>query len=181
MDLDRITHPLRLAKGSHQPGSGKGCAMNAISYINGDAQVTDFPACSARPLAALVQSCNDLLAGPGGYLSPDNSLLALELGWRTVGTADVADSVIHAWVAELLTNPTWGSSATPKSLRSKRSSISPSYTATSPRATRHPRLPGTPPIALHALSAGPQTRPDCMPCGPHPSRPQSWTPTTKRR
>ena len=24
MDLDRITRPLRLAKGSHQPGSGKG-------------------------------------------------------------------------------------------------------------------------------------------------------------
>jgi hypothetical protein len=108
MNLNRITHPLRLAKGSHQPGSGKGCAMNAISYINGDAQITDFPACSARPLAALVQSCNDLLAGPDGYLSPDNSLLALELGWQTVGTADVADSVIHAWVAELLTNSTWG-------------------------------------------------------------------------
>jgi hypothetical protein len=34
MDIDRITHPLRLAKGSHQPGSGKGCAMNVISYIN---------------------------------------------------------------------------------------------------------------------------------------------------
>ena len=33
MDIDRITHPLRLAKGSHQPGSGKGCAMNVISYI----------------------------------------------------------------------------------------------------------------------------------------------------
>jgi hypothetical protein len=30
MDIDRITHPLRLAKGSHQPGSGKGCAMNGI-------------------------------------------------------------------------------------------------------------------------------------------------------
>lgn len=82
MNLNRITHPLRLAKGSHQPGSGKGCAMNAISYINGDAQVTDSPACSARPLAAVVQSCNDLLAGPDGYLSPDNSLLALELGCR---------------------------------------------------------------------------------------------------
>jgi len=26
MDFDRITHPLRLASGSHQPGSGKGCA-----------------------------------------------------------------------------------------------------------------------------------------------------------
>ena len=33
MDLDRITHPLRLAKGSQQPGSAKGCAMNVISYI----------------------------------------------------------------------------------------------------------------------------------------------------
>jgi hypothetical protein len=108
MDLDRITHPLRLAKGSHQPGSGKGCAMNVISYINGDTHITDFPDCSARPLSAFVQLCNDLLAGPDDYLSPENSLLALELGWQTVGTADLDDTVIHAWVAELLTNPTWG-------------------------------------------------------------------------
>jgi Protein of unknown function (DUF732) len=35
MDLYRITHPLRLAKGSHQPGSGKGCATNVISHTNG--------------------------------------------------------------------------------------------------------------------------------------------------
>jgi hypothetical protein len=108
MDLERITHPLRLAKGSHQPGSGKGCAMNVISYINGDTHITDFPDCSARPLAAFVQLCNDLLAGPDDYLSPENSLLALELGWETVGTADVDDTVIHAWVAELLASPTWG-------------------------------------------------------------------------
>jgi hypothetical protein len=73
MDLDRITHPLRLARGSHQPGSGKGCAMNVISYVNGDEQITDFPATSARPLASFVQLCNDLLAGPDGYLSPDDS------------------------------------------------------------------------------------------------------------
>ena len=108
IDLDRITHPLRLAQGSHRPGSGKGCAMNAISYINGDTRITDFPTGSARPLAILVQSCNDLLAGPGGYLSPENSLLALELAWQTVGTADVADTVVHAWLAELLANPIWG-------------------------------------------------------------------------
>jgi hypothetical protein len=108
MDLDRITHPLRLAKGSHQPGSGKGCAMNAISYISGDTQITDFPTTSARPLAAFVQLCNDLLAGPDGYLSPENSFLALELGWQTVGTAEVPDTVIHAWVAQLLTSPAWG-------------------------------------------------------------------------
>src|ERR1700730_17138480 len=69
MNTDRITNPLRLAKGSHQPGSGKGCAMNVISYINGDAQITDFPVCSARPLAALVQSCNALLPRPDVYLS----------------------------------------------------------------------------------------------------------------
>jgi hypothetical protein len=108
MDADRITHPLRLAKGSHQPGSGKGCAMNVISYIHGDTNISDFPDCSARPLAAFVQVCNDRLAGPDEYLSPENSFLALELGWQTVGTAGVDDTVIHAWVAELLASPTWG-------------------------------------------------------------------------
>ncbi len=108
MDLDRITHPLRLARGSHQPGSGKGCAMNAISYINGDERITDFPATSARPLASFVQLCNDLLAGPDGFLSPEDSLLVLDLGWLTVGTADVADAVMHTWVAKLLTSPPWG-------------------------------------------------------------------------
>lgn len=108
MDLERITHPLRLARGSHQPESGKGCAMNAISYINGDAQITDFPATSARPLASFVQLCNDLLAGPDGYLSPADSFVVLDLGWLTVGTADVADTVIHTWVTKLLISPPWG-------------------------------------------------------------------------
>lgn len=108
MDLDRITHPLRLARGSHQPGSGKGCAMNAISYINGDTQITDFPASSARPLASFVQLCNDLLAGSDGYLSPEDSCLVLDLGWLTVGTADVAETVIHTWVTKLLISPSWG-------------------------------------------------------------------------
>lgn len=108
MEPDRVTHPLRLASGSHQPGSGKGCAMNAISYISGDEQITDFPATSARPLASFVQLCNDLLAGPDGYLSPQDSLLVLDLGWLTVGTADVADTVMHAWVSNLLTSPPWG-------------------------------------------------------------------------
>jgi hypothetical protein len=108
MDLDRIINPLRLARGTHQPGSGRGCAMNVISYIEGDEQVTDFPASSARPLSLLVQSSNDLLAGPDGYLSPENSVVALDLAWLTVGTAGIADDVVHAWVAELLTNPTWG-------------------------------------------------------------------------
>lgn len=108
MDLDRITHPLRLARGSHLAGSGEGCAMNAISYITGDNEITDYPECSARPLATIVQWCNDLLAGPDGYLSPEDSILALDLGWQTVRTAGAPGTVIHAWVAELLTSPAWG-------------------------------------------------------------------------
>jgi hypothetical protein len=79
MDLYRITHPLRLARGSHQPASGKGCAMNVISYFTGDEQVTDWPTRSARPLSLLVQTSNDLLAGPDGYLLPDDSVLAPDI------------------------------------------------------------------------------------------------------
>jgi hypothetical protein len=82
--------------------------MNAISYINGDERITDFPATSARPLASFVQLCNDLLAGPDGYLSPEDSLVVLDLGWLTVGTADVAETVMHAWVTKLLISPPWG-------------------------------------------------------------------------
>jgi hypothetical protein len=111
--------------------------MNVISYINGDTHVTDFTDCSARPLAAFVQLCNDLLAGPDGYLSPENSLLALELGWQTVGTADVPNTVIHAWVAELLTNPTWGVVRYARKLRPKRSPTSLNCTAWPPLATYH--------------------------------------------
>src|ERR1700744_1388708 len=108
MNFERITEPLRLARGSHQPESGKGCAMNAISYINGDARITDFPVTSARPLASFVQVCNDLLAGPDGYLSPADSFAVLDLGWLTVGTVSEADNVVHAWVSKLLTSPPWG-------------------------------------------------------------------------
>jgi len=108
IDLDRITHPLRLAKGSHEPGSGKGCAMNVISYINGDTMITDYPECSARPLARLVQGVNDMLAGTDGYLSPENSALVLDLGWATVGTAGVSDSVKWQWMSDLLVHPERG-------------------------------------------------------------------------
>jgi len=108
IDLDRITHPLRLARGSHEPGSGKGCAMNVISYINGDIQITDFPECSARPLAKLVQQLNDGLADKDGYLSPENGVLVLDLGWRTVGTAGVPREVVLRWLAELLIDPVYG-------------------------------------------------------------------------
>jgi hypothetical protein len=102
LDLERITNPLRLAAGSHEPGSGKGCAMNVISYINGDTKITDYPECSARPLARMVQSINDRLAGPDGFLSPENGLIVLDLGWMTVGTAGTPRNVIWQWLSELL-------------------------------------------------------------------------------
>jgi hypothetical protein len=108
LDLDRITHPLRLAKGSHEPGSGKGCAMNVISYINGDTKITDYPECSARPLARMVQVLNDRLAGHDGYLSPENGVLVLDLGWLTVGTAGVAREAVWQWLADILVDPEWG-------------------------------------------------------------------------
>jgi hypothetical protein len=82
--------------------------MNATSNNNGDTRIIDFPTRSAHPLAVLVQSCNDLLAGHNRYLSSGNSLLALESGWQTAGTTDIADTMMHAWLAELLANPTWG-------------------------------------------------------------------------
>ena len=32
----------------------------------------------------------------------------LDLGWLTVGTADVADAIMHIWVTKLLISPPWG-------------------------------------------------------------------------
>ncbi|KPG13700.1 hypothetical protein [Mycobacteroides immunogenum] len=93
--------PLRLAKGSHKPGSGKGCAMNVVSYTNGDTQITDFPECSAAPLSRLVQIVNDVLAGLDGFLSPENSVIALNLGWRTVGTRNYDYGKQSRWWYEL--------------------------------------------------------------------------------
>lgn len=82
--------------------------MNVISYINGDVEITDFPKCSAKPLAYLVQQCNDRLGDEIGYLSPENSLIVLDLGYQTIGTAGVEESFIHAWIDEVLSNPEWG-------------------------------------------------------------------------
>lgn len=82
-----IFEPLQLSRGSHQAGSGKGCAMNVISWENGDTKITDYPECSDRMLARLVQGVNDSLADADGYLNAENSLIALDLGHATVGTA----------------------------------------------------------------------------------------------
>ena len=102
MDIDRITHPLRLAKGSHQAGSGKGCAMNVLSWMMGDPVITDFPDCSARPLASLVQACNDAMAYADEFLSPQDSVLVLDLAWRTVGTGGTLHPPrLSPWMVEV--------------------------------------------------------------------------------
>lgn len=103
------THPLRLATGAHREGSGAGCAMNVISWESGDTFITDYPDCSDRFLARLVQMFNDSVCSPShgagftvapckcgcgkgteiSLLCAECSVEALALAHRTVGTAGV--------------------------------------------------------------------------------------------
>jgi len=70
MDLYRITHPLRLAKGSHQPGSGKGRAMNAISHINGAGGARRVGIVGMAVLAAMALGADPVAnANPPGFLA----------------------------------------------------------------------------------------------------------------
>lgn len=85
--MNDITKPLTLWRGSYEAGSGKGCAMNVISWENGDKTITDYPECSDRVLARIVQVANDSLAQPDGSLTPEDSMRVLDLGHSTVGTA----------------------------------------------------------------------------------------------
>lgn len=85
-------HPLRLARGSHQAGSGRGCAMNVISWEQGDAIITDYPTSVDRVAARLVQSINDSLCRhdphyTNGDLCPECSVTVLDLAHAVVGTA----------------------------------------------------------------------------------------------
>ena len=95
--MQYITTPLRVAVGSHQAGSGKGCAMNVVSWINGDTTITDYPDCSDLLLTRLVQNVNDSLCGhtdddDGELLCPDCSRTAIDLGLRTIGTGLPGDA-----------------------------------------------------------------------------------------
>lgn len=94
---DRIFHPLQLSTGSHRAGSGKGCAMNVISWENGDQMITDYPACSDPVISNVVQGLNDFLGvmrgtrsddGMGYILNAEDSQLVLDIAHQTVGTSD---------------------------------------------------------------------------------------------
>ena len=82
--------PLRLAVGNHRAGSGKGCAMNVISWENGDSRISDMPDCTHPLLARVVQRLNDSICEhrDGDLLCADCSVIVLGLAHRTVGTAD---------------------------------------------------------------------------------------------
>jgi hypothetical protein len=86
--VSAVDHPLRLAVGSHQAGSGKGCAMNVVSWESGDSTITDLPACADRVLARIVQRVNDSICThrDGDLLCPTCSVKVLDLAHRIVGT-----------------------------------------------------------------------------------------------
>jgi hypothetical protein len=81
-------HPLRLAVGSHEAGSGKGCAMNVVSWESGDTTITDMPACADPMLARIVQNVNDRICThrDGDLLCPACSVKVLDLAHRIVGS-----------------------------------------------------------------------------------------------
>jgi hypothetical protein len=98
-----ITEPLRLAVGSHRAGSGKGCAMNVVSWESGDTTITDLPACTDPMLARLVQHVNDHYCThrDGDLLCPPCSVDVLGLAHRTVGTGStgLSDAALkRVWV-----------------------------------------------------------------------------------
>jgi hypothetical protein len=86
--MSDITQPLRLAVGSHKAGTGKGCAMNVISWENGDKTITDFPECADQYLASEVQMLNDTYCThrDGDLLCPACSVIVLGVAHRLVGT-----------------------------------------------------------------------------------------------
>lgn len=96
--MGNITEPLRLARGSHERGTGAGCAMNVISWENGDSNITDFPPCTDKCLAVMVQHINDQICTHAArndegvsLLCPECSQAVLGLAHSTVGTTLLKD------------------------------------------------------------------------------------------
>lgn len=117
IDFSRL-QPLRLAVGSHSEGSGFGCAMNVVSYITGDVEITDFPKCAHRDLARMVQRINDFVGVTRGSvqyivhdhiakrmhttLNPEDAVCVVNLGCMTIGTAGIEARLIVTAVAEVM-------------------------------------------------------------------------------
>ena len=84
-----MNNPPRLSVGSHEKGSGKGCAMNVVSWENGDRKITDFPECADRFLARVVQRFNDnyCIHRQNDLICASCSVIILKFAHRTVGTS----------------------------------------------------------------------------------------------
>lgn len=74
-------------------GSDGLCAMQVISWENGDTKITDTPACADPVLTRIVQVINDRICThrSGRQLCPPCSIAVLGLAHRTVGTAGTDD------------------------------------------------------------------------------------------
>lgn len=104
-----------LASGSHKEGSGYACIMNAVSYLNGDSEISDMPGCVYRPLAHLAQAINDNNCGSGhpGYriidehkhlhqLCPSCTHEMWLFGAELIGTAEAVKNLTGQQQADLI-------------------------------------------------------------------------------
>src|SRR5206468_4147491 len=69
-----------LRRGAGKPDGSDGfCAMQVVSWENGDAKITDFPACADPALTRIVQVINDRICThrSGGQLCPSCSIAVL--------------------------------------------------------------------------------------------------------
>jgi hypothetical protein len=93
MDLYRITHPLRLAKGSQEPGSGKGRAMKVISSINGAGGARRLGIAGVAVMAVMA-----LGADPVANANPTDFFAAVQAaGISAVGPAALANGNNVCW------------------------------------------------------------------------------------
>lgn len=115
MELNIPDQLPKLAVGSHDRGSGMACIMNAISYLNGDIEISDAPDCTFPLLADAAIGLNDTLCN---HRKDGDPVMCQEcshqmwlLGARIIGTSEAVVklspdnlNVLHvrlaAWCAE---------------------------------------------------------------------------------
>ncbi len=114
MSTTDFTAPPRLAVGNHPHSKTYMCAMNVISWENGDKHITDFPKCSPQPLARMVQMVNDTYCPHTTHepdpdtgrsvvvLCPSCSVKMLDLAHRTVRVPSPTDAGRWGWIADML-------------------------------------------------------------------------------
>lgn len=85
-DMD-ITEPLILSQGSHNAGSGRGCAMNVIAWELGGS-ITDYPSTVNVAIANCIQRTNDVLAQLTGNRTVPVEYAArlLDIAHNSIGT-----------------------------------------------------------------------------------------------